>query len=192
MQALGAPPESRLFACDGSPFDCPLFIIGLNPAVYTGRDFWNGYWSDHTGFKKELLLDDLLEAEGALTTTRANIEEIGRIARLGTLDANLYLHVSSRFHQSHEKQHRPDVIDQLILTLKPKVVLAHSVKAIRHLAQTSDDLVEEPLAIQSVCWNGLPLIVILSRHLGYVKGRAELQQICAAIVTAFGQAPRRK
>lgn len=106
------------------------------------------------------------------------------------MDANLYLHVSPRFHQSEEKQYRPDVIDQLILTLKPKVVLAHTVEAIRHLAQSSNELVEEQLAIQSVRWNGLPLTVILCRHLGNVHGRAELQQICAAIVTAFGQAPR--
>lgn len=59
----------------GSPFRCPLFIIGLNPAVDTGRDFWSEYWSDRTGFNKELLLEHLLEARGALTMTRANIEK---------------------------------------------------------------------------------------------------------------------
>jgi hypothetical protein len=165
-QALGAPPESTLFVCDGSPFYCPLFIIGLNPVVDTGRDFWKWYWSDRTGFKKELLLDDLRQARGALTTTRANIEEIGRAVRLGTSDANLYLHVSHRFHQSQKKQYRPDVIDQLIRTLKPKVVLAHSVQVVRHLARTSNELVEEPHEIQSVRWNGLPLMIILCRHLG--------------------------
>jgi hypothetical protein len=192
MQALGTPPESRLFVCDGSPFDCPLFIIGLNPAVDTGRDFWNGgYWCDRTGFDKKLFLNDI-QARGPVKTTRANIEEIGRISRLRTLDTNLYLHVSSRFRQSHEKQYRPDVVDQLILTLRPKVVLAHTVEAVRHLATTSDALREEPLAIQSVRWNGVPLMVILSRHLGYVKGCAELQKISTAIVTAFNHARRRK
>jgi hypothetical protein len=82
-------------------------------------------------------------------------------------------------------QYRPAVIDQLILMLRSKVVLAHSVEAVRHLAQSSDELVEQQLAIQSVRWSGLPLTVILCRHLGYVSGLDEFGRICDAIVAAL-------
>jgi hypothetical protein len=51
---------------------------------------------------------------------------------------------------------------------------------------SGSQLVEEELAIQNVRWNGLPLTVILCRHLGWVRS-AELQRICDAIVTALNE-----
>jgi hypothetical protein len=41
----------RPFLCDGNPYDCEAFIVGINPA--SSVSFWS-FWNDETGFDKKI------------------------------------------------------------------------------------------------------------------------------------------
>ena len=45
------PEKGRPFVCQGSPYNCKIFIVGINPAT-TMEGFW-GYWSDCAGYDKD-------------------------------------------------------------------------------------------------------------------------------------------
>ena len=42
----------RPFVCDGSPLDCRVFLVGINPATEMSGNFWD-FWDDDSGFNKE-------------------------------------------------------------------------------------------------------------------------------------------
>ena len=57
LQALMAADKDgnlRPFVCEGNPYDCKIFLVGLNPV--TAIDNYWGYWDDSYGFRKELWL----------------------------------------------------------------------------------------------------------------------------------------
>ena len=44
----------RPFVCDGSPLDCRVFLVGINPATDMPENFWDArFWNDGSGFDKE-------------------------------------------------------------------------------------------------------------------------------------------
>jgi hypothetical protein len=54
LEKLIPNPPSWLFVCDGSPFDCKIFLIGANPARTTSSPFWKTYWTDEMGLNKKI------------------------------------------------------------------------------------------------------------------------------------------
>ncbi len=46
------PENCRPFVCQGSPYDCKIFVVGLNPATAMENVFWQ-YWNNSTGFDKD-------------------------------------------------------------------------------------------------------------------------------------------
>lgn len=52
LQAIiGRPTHLRPFVCDGSPLDCRVFIVGLNPATTLSGDWWE-FWDDERGYRR--------------------------------------------------------------------------------------------------------------------------------------------
>lgn len=51
LALIGQPTDLRPFVCDGSPLDCKIFIVGLNPASQMTNDFWS-FWRSGVGFDK--------------------------------------------------------------------------------------------------------------------------------------------
>ena len=41
---IGKHSTQRPFICDGYPLDCDIFIIGINPATSTEKEFWE-FWN---------------------------------------------------------------------------------------------------------------------------------------------------
>ena len=56
---IGRPTDQRPFVCDGSPLDCRVFIVGLNPASASERDFWE-FWDCEAGFNKRAWFESYL------------------------------------------------------------------------------------------------------------------------------------
>ena len=46
------PENCRPLVCQGSPYDCKIFVVGLNPATAMENVFWQ-YWNNSTGFDKD-------------------------------------------------------------------------------------------------------------------------------------------
>lgn len=45
------PTDLRPFIYEGSPLECEVFIVGLNPSSEMNIDFWE-FWSTGYGFQK--------------------------------------------------------------------------------------------------------------------------------------------
>ena len=92
---------SRPFVCDGSPLDCRVMLVGINPASDTAENFWN-FWSGDSGFNRREWLDAYVKSRESrglppFTNSRKVIERIIRAVRPAScLEANLYAKESPR------------------------------------------------------------------------------------------------
>jgi len=71
--------DYRPFVCQGSPFDCEIFIVGSNPATMDKFPFWE-FWDDKKGFNRdEWLIQYILHREknkmSLISPTRRAINE---------------------------------------------------------------------------------------------------------------------
>lgn len=49
---IGYPTTLRPFVCSGSPLDCTVFLVGLNPATSLKAGFWD-FWVPGFGFNRD-------------------------------------------------------------------------------------------------------------------------------------------
>jgi hypothetical protein len=137
---MASEVDCRPFVCDGSPYDCPIFIVGFNPRTTTREPFWK-FWDDSTGFKKEewvhyykLERSQQSSKSGkrnrAVSPTRANIDQIVFGASpVKILEANVYTkptHSQGVFPESSKKS---DALEFLLFEIKPRLILLHGEKA---------------------------------------------------------------
>lgn len=50
-ELIGRPSDLRPFVCEGSPLECDVFIVGVNPATGMSADFWD-FWMPGHGYDK--------------------------------------------------------------------------------------------------------------------------------------------
>lgn len=127
-------PDARPFLCEGSPFGCDVFLVGINPA--TSTNFWN-YWSTESGFDKKKWIEyyKLLHG-GKLKPTRQRIEIFFKTTSpLRVLETNVFASPSARESALDSKRRNTDLFDYLLQTIKPKLILAHGASAISHLSE---------------------------------------------------------
>ena len=82
----------RPFVCDGSPLDCRVFLVGINPATGMSGNFWD-FWDDDSGFNREQWREryDAERGDGDLSKSRKVIERIVEAARpVSCLETNLF------------------------------------------------------------------------------------------------------
>jgi hypothetical protein len=77
---IGRPTHLRPSVCDGSPLDCEVFIVELNPATPMSRAWWD-FWSLDQGFRRAEWLEHYrqerhLETQKPGRTRRAPISNI--------------------------------------------------------------------------------------------------------------------
>src|SRR5215216_5977419 len=87
---LPKPCFDRPLVCDGVPERCTVLIIGENPAVQLGVDWW-AFWNDESGFDRHKF--QLLLGERKPTKTRLALDRLlGPLRRegLGCLETNVF------------------------------------------------------------------------------------------------------
>jgi uracil-DNA glycosylase len=164
-------PYSRPFVCAGSPLECRIFIVGVNPAREVEKLFWN-FWSDSRGFKKAEFIRELKQLPGGLTKTRKNIERVADAAgQAVTLDTNIYLQPTPTAGELPKEHMKTDVIEYLLKTIRPKVVLAHGRKAGEFFRKRCRDFVDDGETPQKVTWDAWQwqFLLLCSPHLGFRK-----------------------
>jgi len=128
--------EARPFLCEGSPIDCKIFLIGLNPA--TPISFWP-YWSvEHGCNKKEWLDQTLLHYNYCLPPTRKRIEMLFDIlSPYRCLETNIYYMRSKELQLLPKKYRDPQLCYYLIKKIAPKFIFVNGEEAIKHLENLS-------------------------------------------------------
>ena len=133
VSVIGDPSMLRPFVCEGSPFECEVFLVGSDPATEMSCNFWD-FWSDDYGFDKQGWLKvytDERKRQGErkrLSPTRNIIEYVIGAARpVRCLETNIYAKPSS-----NRKQYIAP-FDYLLRKINPKLVVAHGKTAQGHL-----------------------------------------------------------
>jgi hypothetical protein len=137
---IASQGDSRPFVCDGSPYECPIFIVGFNPATKTQEPFWK-FWNDSTGFNKNEWFDyyklerskqwsKSWKRTRAVSPTRANIDHIVCGARpVKILETNVYTKPTPSQGGFPDSSEKSDVLDSLLSKIKPQLILLHGEKA---------------------------------------------------------------
>jgi hypothetical protein len=108
-----------------------MFLVGLNPRTQT--PFWR-YWDTEYGCSKVRWLKAYKRREGRLGRTRQYIEILFEaMAPVRCLETNLYAAWSNRLADLPADRRSTEVFDFLLHTIKPRLLLIHGRKAIRHL-----------------------------------------------------------
>jgi len=175
------PPASiavRPFLCDGSPFGCEVFLVGINPG--TDIPLWP-YWSHEGGCDKAAWLQAYLERHGRFRPTRARIERIcTAMGPVRALETNVF-HARSRREAGLAKNERTtEVFDFLLDELKPRVLFVHGRSGIEHLQRRTGALLA-PGTSTRVRYQGIIFDVIARHHLSYQCSYAEADQIGCAL-----------
>ena len=125
--------KERPFVCDGSPYECEAFLVGINPAYSFERSFWK-YWDDDRGFNLKSWLEDFQksrrrrEGKSSLTRTRYMIEKLReelKDRQISLLDLNLYLKPTPRANFLTASDKNTDVFRFLVNEIKPRLIYLH-------------------------------------------------------------------
>ena len=187
LDKLLPSPVSRPFLCDGSPLDCSIFIVGTNSAREVEKPFWS-FWSDSRGFNKAKYIRELEQLPRGLTKTRKNIEIVASAAGQAiTLDTNIYLQPTPTEVELRKENKKTDVIEYLLKTIRPKVVLTHGVKATKFFRKHCHDFVDDSVTPQKIAWDAWQwqFHLLCSPHLGF---RGRTNQAAAEEAERIGQA----
>ena len=131
------PENCRPFVCQGSPYDCKIFVVGLNPATAMENVFWQ-YWNDSTGFdkdswfeaykneRKSRLLKPGKKTRRDVGTTRSNLNKlIELIDSDEILETNIYSKPTERYAELRAEEKDTVVFQFLMTEIKPKLIITH-------------------------------------------------------------------
>jgi hypothetical protein len=150
------------FVCEGLPFECPIFLVGINPA--TDVPLWP-HWSVDSGVDKASWLHAYRQKYGRFRPTRLRIERLAAaIAPVRALETNVFHHHSKRWRELPKEQRVTDVFDFLVATIRPRILFVHGKAAIEHLQKQTKTFFD-PANFVRVTYKRTTLDVLSGRHL---------------------------
>lgn len=137
----------RPFVCQGSPFDCEIFIVGNNPATRDKLPFWE-FWDDKKGFNRDEWLKEYRDLRGKnkSSRTRNAINEFrkglnDKSSKL--LETNLFSK-QTRTQRGVEKYKNSKPFEFLLENIRPKLIYVHGSKARKYFEKRyGKELVKE-------------------------------------------------
>ena len=165
----GEHPESRPFLCEGSPLDCVVAQVGINPGSDTPI---RPHWSVETGCDKQGWLRDYrFRKAGKRTPTRDRIELLNEVLRpYKILELNLY-HQFSASEASLAADHKSTALFEYMLdAVRPRLLFVHGRAPREHLERllgtqlTTDDFTTTTHRGQVID------VFVATKHLAYVAG----------------------
>ncbi len=166
--------EGRPFLCQGSPFGCTVFLVGINPA--TDTPFWP-YWSLDRGCDKDGWLQAYRDKHGRLRPTRERIERLcNAMSPTRALEANVFHLPSDREADLTEDRRSTVVFDYLLRALQPRVMFVHGRSAIEHLERLTHNTFKRG-EFTPAQYLGLRFDVIAGHHLSYQWSYAAVEQL---------------
>jgi hypothetical protein len=164
---VGDDPLSRPFLCHGSPLECQVASVGINPA--TDTPFWP-YWNAVNGFSKDHWLAEYRGRHKRLKPTRDRLEIFcGAMRPIKCLELNLYTHCSRNEATLAKDYQTTDLFDFMVDAVKPRLLFVHGNSPILHLSRLLKARIEKD-AFTSASYLGQPLEIYAScRHMAYVS-----------------------
>jgi hypothetical protein len=165
----GEHPESRPFLCEGSPLDCVVAQVGINPGSDT--PFWP-HWRVETGCDKQGWLRDYrFRKAGKRTPTRDRIELLNEVLRpYKVLELNLY-HQFSASEASLAADHKStELFEYMLDAVRPRLLFVHGRAPREHLERLlgtqlkTNDFTTKTHRGQAID------IFVATKHLAYVAG----------------------
>lgn len=136
LQGLLDPEHhARPFISDGSPFDCEVAVVGINPATVT--PFWP-FWHSERGFNRQAWLSAYqADTRNKRNQTRPRIEVLVReLSPVRCLELNIFPY-SSRNEVELLPHLRDTRVFNLMLSLvRPKLLFVFGSTPIHELAAT--------------------------------------------------------
>ena len=127
----------RPFVCDGNPFDCQIFIVGINPATQMDTGFLE-FWSDSVGFDETSWLQQYVterknkplkkgrKRRQTFSSTRTRIEWLCSALKPDKiLETNLYAKATPIAAELLQDDRKIDLFNFLVNTIKPKILFLH-------------------------------------------------------------------
>jgi hypothetical protein len=165
----GECATARPFMCNGSPFGCEVALIGLNPGTTT--PFWP-YWNPATGFDRAgWMANHRSLHEGKRTPTRDRIEVlVAQLEPLRVIELNLYPFASRGESDLRPEQRDPSLLEHLLETLQPRVVIVHGRAPTEHLSMLLRTSL--PPDVLTACELGGRAVdvYVMHKHLAYISG----------------------
>lgn len=156
--------SARPFLCEGSPFACKIFLVGINPATTTS--FWD-YWSIQNGCDKKKWIRKYLEQHGKFSPTRKRIELFfEHTMPLQVLETNIYPFPSDRENELNKIYRDTSLFDYLISVIQPKLILGHGTSVIKHLSKVYEEKLVKGEFV-NVIHKGNPVEVRVENHFSY-------------------------
>lgn len=167
----------RPFVCQGSPLDCPVFVVGVNAAT-DSIPFWD-HWITEQGFHYDAWLAQYQagrlatpSAKGRrksrVSPTRRNLTLIReRLAAQGiaVLETNLYSQPTARAAELHASKRSTQVFEFLLSQIQPRLLLVHGREAVKGLQDHLGQSIQKPE--QEVTIQGRATQVLTIQHLSY-------------------------
>ena len=172
-----APNNTRPFLCEGSPFECRAFIVGLNPRTQT--PFWP-HWNVSTGCCKSSWLDEYRRRHNnKLGRTRECIEILFEaLGPFKCLETNLYPGWSNRFRDLPIEFRNTNVFDFILDAVKPNLVFVHGRKAILHIERiTGQTAFRRDEVLRNIQLPSHEADLYLRHHLSYQLSTSECRRI---------------
>jgi hypothetical protein len=169
---------SRPFLCEGSPLDCTVAIVGINPATTT--PFWP-HWRSGIGFERQSWLSAYQAGQfNKRSQTRLRIELlVNQLKPLRCLELNLYPYSSRSEAVLAPHLRSAEVFNYLLSLVQPKLLFVFGNTPIKALAATVSAASLPKNQFTSCTHQGHSFQVFATSHLsrGWSKQRvAELGQ----------------
>ena len=170
----GAAPEARPFLCEGLPFDCKVFLVGINPGKSSG--FWER-WNPATGCDKHGWLSDYLTVHKRYSPTRERTERLFSVlAPIRCLETNIYPTPSPRESDLARADRDSRVFDYLLECIRPSVVFVHGRTAVQHLSRLANS--ELPLGkFVTLQYMGVRFDALAHSHLSYQCSYRKVEEL---------------
>jgi hypothetical protein len=176
---VGADERLRPFICEGNPYDCRAFLVGINPA--SQEPLWE-FWSDDAGFDKAAWLvrykslrqSERLKSERnrplPVSVTRRRIELFVQAARPArVLETNLYGFPTPSERGLRKPDRDVTAFEFLLSEIGPNVLVLHG-SVVRLYFEHRYDCSLKPM-FSKVVVNGRAIWVAAARHSSLVSFR---------------------
>ena len=170
------PCDLRPFVCDGSPLECRIFIVGINPATPLGGNFWD-YWRwsepkrgfDKSAWQAAYNAKRVEEGDDKSSRTRKVIDLILKglemASRWPCLETNIYATEKETPGNLKGEEKSTREFDFLLEALEPAIILTHGKAPEEHVAKknTAAKIISVPHF--SRYWSD-GMALSLGKHLG--------------------------
>lgn len=186
---MGDSAHARPFVCDGDPYACHAFVVGINPA--SSVPFWP-FWDDEAGFDRARWHACYLARRAAeplrpgrvrrlpVSPTRRTLGWIADAASpIRILETNLYVEPTPEAAALAAPNRQARVFEFLLDEIQPRVVLLHGQEVAEHFQRVLGYRPGPDFAEAAI--RGCSIVIAGTRHLSRGVSREAAARLGEAV-----------